>query len=123
MNEKRILCVEVSGNCRNLREINSLSLASLFNVRKAGSYCSSAVGWKKITKAQCKKCNKAKYAGITREQAIEKMAKGIGWAFDPYKPAKEEYDSIWNNVLLDGTKKHYKDVAGAAFDALLEGKQ
>lgn len=56
----------------------------------------------------------------TREQAIEKMAKGIGWAFDPYKPAKEEYDNIWNHVLLDGTKKHYKDVAEAALNALLE---
>lgn len=34
MSEKRILCVEVSGNCRNLREIDSVSLASLFNVRE-----------------------------------------------------------------------------------------
>lgn len=58
----------------------------------------------------------------TREQAIEKMAKGIGWAFDPYKPAKEEYDNIWNHVLLDGTKKHYKDVAEAALNALLGAK-
>lgn len=58
-----------------------------------------------------------------RSEAIEKMAKGIGWAFDPYKPAKEEYDNIWNNVLLDGTKKHYKDVAEAALNALLEGKK
>jgi hypothetical protein len=59
---------------------------------------------------------------LTREQAIEKMAKGIGWAFDPYKPAKEEYDNIGNHVLLDGTKKHYKDVAEAALNALLGAK-
>jgi len=85
-----------------------------------GLYCTKDISWKPITKDTCKSCQKARYQGITREQAIEKMAKGIGWAFDPYNPAKEEYDKIWNNVLLDGTKKHYKDVSEAALDALLE---
>lgn len=77
MKEKRILFVEVSGNCRNLREINSLSLANLFNVRKVGSYCSSAVGWKRISKRKCKNCEKAEYVGLTREHFIYKMAKAL----------------------------------------------
>lgn len=76
MSEKRILCTKVSGNCRHLREVDSLRLAHLFALNEVGNYC-SANGWKKITNNQCKNCNKAEYVGITREQAIEKMAKAL----------------------------------------------
>lgn len=118
MSENRILCLEVSGECCFFANINTQKVAALFEC-KPGLYCSKDIAWKPITKVTCKKCKHAKYQGITREQAIEKMAKGIGWAFDPYEPAKEEYDNIWNHVLLEGTKKHYKDVAEAALNALL----
>ena len=76
MSEKRILIKEVSGNCRFLREVGSLSLAHLFALNEVGNYC-SANGWKKITNNQCKSCNKAKYVGITREQFIMVVAKAI----------------------------------------------
>lgn len=77
MKKKRILCVEVSGNCRHLREVNSLRLANLFALNEVCSYCSTEYGWKKITKAQCANCNKAEYVGITREQFIMVVAKAI----------------------------------------------
>lgn len=79
MSEKRILIKEVSGNCRYLREVDSLSLANLFDVREVGNYCSegSCCYWKKINNDQCKSCNKAKYVGITREQFIMVVAKAI----------------------------------------------
>lgn len=76
MSEKRILIKEVSGNCRYLREVDSLSLAHLFALNEVGNYC-SANGWKKITNNQCKNCNKAEYLGITREQFIMVVAKAI----------------------------------------------
>ena len=76
MSEKRILCVEVSGNCRNLREVGSLRLANLFALSEVGNYC-RANGWKKITNDQCKNCKHAEYQGITREQFIYKMAKAL----------------------------------------------
>lgn len=76
MSENRILIKEVSGNCRFLREVGSLSLAHLFALNEVGNYC-SANGWKKITNNQCKSCNKAKYVGITREQFIMVVAKAI----------------------------------------------
>lgn len=120
MSDKRILCTEVSGNCRNLREVGSLSLASLFNVRKVGSYC-SANGWKKITKAQCKNCNKAEYVGLTREQFIYKMAKAL------CKTDGDDCETCGFNGNEKGCKAYleignYITQAEAVLNALLEGQ-
>lgn len=119
MSEKRILCVEVSGNCRNLREVDSLRLASLFNVRKVGSYCSSAIGWKRISKRKCKNCTEAEYGGVTREQAIEKMAKAI------CRTDGEDCETCGFNGNEKGCKQYleignYITLAKAALNALLE---
>lgn len=107
MSEKRILIKEVSGNCRYLREVDSLSLAHLFALNEVGNYC-SANGWKKITNNQCKNCNKAEYVGITREQAIEKMAKAIYKAMCP------------NFSQMFAGWRAYTKIAEAALNALLE---
>lgn len=117
MKEKRILCVEVSGNCRNLREVDSLSLAHLFALNEVGNYC-SANGWKKITKTQCKNCKHAKYQGITREQAIEKMAKAI------YDEAIVRCNKNWcDGKCADCPKwQRLEKLAEAVLNALLEGK-
>lgn len=120
MSEKRILIKEVSGNCRFLREVGSLSLASLFNVRKVGSYC-SANGWKKITKAQCKNCNKAEYVGLTREQFIYKMAKAL------CKTDGDDCETCGFNGNEKGCKAYleignYITQAEAVLNALLEGQ-
>lgn len=111
MSEKRILIKEVSGNCRYLREVDSLSLAHLFALNEVGNYC-SANGWKKITNNQCKNCNKAEYVGITREQAIEKIAKAmLSFMFPRYYS--------WA-ALEEDDKKYFRKSAEAALNALLE---
>lgn len=107
MSEKRIYCVEVGGDCRYLRVVDSLSLANLFALNEVGNYC-SANSWKKITKAQCKNCTKAEYAGITREQAIEKIAKAI---YEAMCPNFSQMFVGW---------RAYTKIAEAALNALLE---
>ena len=76
MSEKRILCIEVRGECQFLQNIDRPSLAKLCECSQ-GLYCTKDISWKPITKDTCKSCQKARYQGITREQAIEKMAKSI----------------------------------------------
>lgn len=103
MSEKRILIKEVSGNCRYLREVDSLSLANLFALNEVGNYC-SANGWKKITNNQCKNCNKAEYVGITCQQAFRKMCDGYFKAKDKGITESGRVEAALN-ALLDGKDK------------------
>lgn len=119
MSEKRILIKEVSGNCRYLREVDSLSLANLFALNEVGNYC-SANGWKKISKDQCANCNKAKYVGITRGQFIMVVAKAI------CKTDGESCITCGFNCNEKGCKQYleignYITLAKVALDALLRG--
>lgn len=110
MSKKRILCAKVSGNCRHLREVDSLRLANLFALHEVGNYCSD--GWKKINNDQCKSCNKAEYVGITRKQAIEKMANALLSFMWPRN---------YSWVALDkDDKKYFRKAAEVALNALLE---
>lgn len=72
MSEKRIFVFEVDVNCRNLRFGRDIN-------EKTVLYCASDTSkdWKDITEKDCKNCKKARYLGITREQAIRKIAKAI----------------------------------------------
>lgn len=119
MKEKRILCTEVNGNCRYLREVNSLSLAHLFALNDVGNYC-SANGWKKINNDQCKSCNKAKYVGITREQAIECIAKAI-CRNDGEDCEDCDFPKTKNGCAVYLRVGNYINQAEAALNALLEG--
>ena len=76
MKEKRILCIEVSGECKNFADIDTPLLADAF-VCQQGLYCTKNTAWKPISKSSCKNCKEGKYQGFTREQAIEKIAKAI----------------------------------------------
>ena len=76
MNENRILCTEVNGDCYYFREVTEPE-PWLLEIVSQGCYCLANGGWEIITKDKCKNCLKKKYVGITREQAIEKMAKAI----------------------------------------------
>lgn len=121
MNEKRILCVEVSGKCRHLREVDALRLSHLCALNEVGNYCSNANGWKKITNDQCKNCNKAEYVGITREQAIRKIAKAI------CRTDGENCITCGFNCNEKGCREYLKfgnyiTQAEAALNALLEGQ-
>lgn len=125
MKEKRILCIEVSGECENLANINSPFLAYAFEC-KQGLYCiKNPVAWKPITKDACKNCKHAGYKGITREQAIEKMAKAMcrksnGGTCDGCsvfeEPDKERCKEIYMHP-------EFVDGAEAALNALLEEKK
>lgn len=100
MKEKRIFCIEVSGKCRYFANINSPLNADIFE------------------------CKHAKYTGITRKQAIEKMAKAMcrksnGGTCDGCsvfeEPDKERCKEIYMHP-------EFVDGAEAALNALLEAK-
>ena len=76
MSEKRIYCIEVSGECKYLLNVNRPALAHLCE-STPGLYCTKNFSWKPITKDACKNCKEGKYQGFTRKQAIEKIAKAI----------------------------------------------
>lgn len=82
MKEKRILCIEVSEECKNFANINTPLLADAFECQQ-GLYCTKNTAWKPITKDACKNCKEGRYQGYTREQAREKIAKAIYKAMCP----------------------------------------
>lgn len=102
MSEKRILCIEVRGECQFLQNIDRPILAKLCECSQ-GLYCTKDISWKPITKDTCKSCQKARYQGITREQAIDAMLNGM--------IEKDE-----NSLSGAG----FVELAEAALDALLE---
>lgn len=59
---------------------------------------------------------------ITRQEAIEKMAKEIARQYDPRKPNKEEYEKVWKQELFPATKKYYLKQAECVLNAILEDK-
>ena len=113
MKEKRIVCIEVSGECRYFRDINTPLLADAIECQQ-GLYCSKNTAWKPISKGSCKNCKEGRYQGLTREQAIERMAKALEEKSG--QMARECLNSDpYNNPL------GAKDLAEAALNALLEG--
>ena len=118
MKEKRILCVEVSGECKNFADINSLLWADGFECPQG--LCTKDTPWKPITKDACKNCNHAEYNGLTREQAIEKIAKAICRTYG------EDCETCRFNGNEKGCKRYlefqnYIAMAEAALNELLEG--
>ena len=76
MKEKRILCIEVSGECKNFADIDTPLLADAFECQQ-GLYCTKNTAWKPISKGSCKNCKEGRYQGFTREQAIEKISHAL----------------------------------------------
>lgn len=67
MKEKRILCIEVNGECRHFTDVNTPLLADAFECQQ-GLYCTKNTAWKPITKDACNSCKHAEYKGhYTRE--------------------------------------------------------
>ena len=107
--EKRILALEVNPNCKALR----------FNCDPFDDddcmYCDKSGKWVRITYKECAKCKSPVIAGITRAEAVERMAKGI-------------FSEIWGlpNNRFDlakcSVKARNRKLAEAALDALL-GKE
>ena len=113
MKENRIYCTEVSGECQHLMDTTSPISAYLCQC-PPGFYCNKDIAWKPITKNACKNCKEGRYQGLTREQAIERMAKALEEKSG--QMAREYLNSDpYNNPL------GAKDLAEAALNALLEG--
>ena len=118
MKENRIYCTEVSGECQHLMDTTSPLSAYLCQC-PPGFYCNKNIAWKPITKDACKNCKEGRYQGLTREQAIEKIAKAIC-----------KQTNYQCSVCEVGNNKEkceewiifqYKTQAEAALNALLEG--
>lgn len=112
MSEKRILCTKVSGECKYFANINTPVLADAFEC-KQGLYCSKNSIWKfiTITEDTCKNCKHVKYEGVTREQAIEKMAKAMAAVSNITYVSEEQWKVVENGLRIS---------AEAALNALLE---
>ena len=111
MKEKRILCIEVSGECRCFADVNTTLLADAFECQQ-GLYCTKNTAWKPITKDACKNCKEGMYQGLTREQAIEKMAKAMAAVSNITYVSEEQWKLVENGHRIS---------AEAALNALLEG--
>ena len=119
MKENRIYCIEVSGECQYLMNINRPALAHLCGSTQ-GFYCNKNISWKPITKDTCKNCKEGRYQGLTREQAIEKMAKALCRTY------REDCETCRFNGNEKGCKRYlefrnYIAMAEAALNALLDG--
>ena len=108
--EKRILVLEVNPDCRALMVNYSDPLD-----KDGEMYCDKNGRYVHITEKDCKKCKSPVLNGITRAEAVERMAKGI-------------FSGIWglpNNrfdLAKSSVKVRNRKLAEAALDALL-GKE
>lgn len=78
MAEERISIFRRSNKCRCLREVKEGY--SIVNGLPNGTYCSAYIHgtWQKIDpEKDCKNCKRAEYDGMSRTEAIEKMAKAV----------------------------------------------
>lgn len=101
--EKRILVLEVNPDCKALR----------FNCDPFddddGMYCDKSGKGVRITDKDCAKCKSPVLAGLSRAEAVERMAKAI------HNISTDEFS--WEKYPYE-----FEDMAEAALDALL-GKE
>lgn len=108
--EERILITKCSGWCHALR----ISCDPFDD--DDGMYCDKNGKWVRITEKDCAKCKDPVLSGISRQEAIEKMAKAI-------------FTQIWglpNNrfdLAKSSVKVRNRKLAEAALNALLEDKK
>ncbi len=78
MAEERISIHICSNKCRCLREVKEGY--SIVNGLSNGTYCSAYIHgtWQRIDpEKDCKDCKRAEYDGMSRTEAIERMAKAL----------------------------------------------
>ena len=115
MAEERISVHICSNKCRCLREISeNFDVIGL----PEGTYCSAYIHgpWQKIDpEKDCKDCQMAEYNGLSRTEAIERMANAM-WKSDN----KDLPTSYWETQMKEA-KNRYLQRAEAALDALIKG--
>lgn len=112
MKENRIYCIEVSGECQHLMNVNRPALAHLCGSTQ-GLYCTKNISWKPITKDACKNCKEGRYQGLTRKQTIEKMAKAMATVSNITYVNEEQWKVVENGFRIS---------AEAVLNALLGGQ-
>ena len=106
--EERILITKCSSHCHALR----VSYDPFDD--DDGMYCDKSGKWVRITEKECAKCKDPVLSGISRQEAIERMAKAICKISCACK-----YDACGNCTEF---LEHYTpDLAEAALNSLLEG--
>lgn len=116
MAEERISIHRCSNKCRCLREVKEGY--SIVNGLSNGTYCSAYIHgpWQKIDpEKDCKDCKRAEYEGMSRTEAIERMAHAL--CVKVHGPC-----DLCGNVK-NGNEGHcndYKSYAEAALDALIK---
>lgn len=81
-------------------------------VDEENMYCDKSGTWEIIAEKDCKKCKSQVLAGITRAEAVERMAKAI-------------FDISTDEFAYEKYPYEFEDMAEAVLDALLgkeEGK-
>ena len=78
-----------------------------------GMYCDKSGKWVRITEKDCAKCKDPVLLGLSRSEAIERMAKAIC-------ASNMEPDCLWECETCDRWKGSDKKAAEAALNALLE---
>ena len=105
--EERILITKCSSHCHALR----VSCDPFDG--DDGMYCDKSGKWVRITEKDCAKCKAPVLSGISRQEAIERMAKAIC-------ASNMEPDCLWECETCDRWKGSDKEAAEAALNALLE---
>ncbi|MGN0017379.1 MAG: hypothetical protein ACI37O_08600 [Candidatus Avelusimicrobium sp.] len=109
--EERILITKVSSNCHAQR-----AACDPFD-EEEGLFCDKNGQYVRITEKDCAKCKNPVLAGITRAEAVERMARALHY-FDTIPTTDEQ----WQREVIDNVKSLYRNRAEAALDALLGGK-
>ena len=81
---------------------------------KDGIYCDKSGKWVRITEKECAKCKDPVLLGISRQEAIERMAKAL-FKVDNVLALDIEFEQLTKQKQLT-----YKVFAEAALNALLE---
>ena len=138
--EERILITKCPGECEHLWYKDADQEFPYGANKPLNNFCCAegVKDWTKGDRSQktklvkpsidCKKCKQAKYRGMTRQEAIERMAKA-NWIATvcaknqcvPVDITKEQWDEEWEKLRIDYKKVYYAGAA-AALNALLEGK-
>lgn len=102
--EERILITKCSSHCHALR----VSCDPFDD--DDGMYCDKSGKWVRITEKDCAKCKNPVLAGISRAEAVERMAKAI------------YFKACGTMKHYAKCKKEYIPFAEASLDAILGGK-
>ena len=106
--EERILITKCSSYCHALR----VSCDPFDD--DDGMYCDKSGKWIRITEKDCAKCKNPVLFGISRQEAIERMAKAMADLSNIIYVSEEQWKVVKNG---------FKISAEAALNALLEDKK